>query len=124
MAVTAWSTMPDSGRLRRTRSPLPDRQLRDHVRYSDVVSQARSYARKKLVMLHRGPVTRLKKRLIEERKDSLKEGLRYVRVHVMDVVEMRMLVLKDVDLSDADSVQLLFTNAEHENVPCNVQKHV
>ena len=59
----------------------------DGVRYSNAVSQAWSYARKELVVLHRGPGTRLKKRLIEER-NIFKEELRYMRVHIVDVAAL------------------------------------
>lgn len=32
--------------------------------------------------------------------------------------------MQEVDLSEADPVQLLLKNTEHEDVSCNVQRHV
>ena len=58
------------------------------VRYSDVVSQARSYARKELEGLHRRPGTRLKKRLTEERKIYVEKELICLQVYIMDVAAL------------------------------------
>ena len=60
----------------------------DGVRYSDVISQAWSYARKELEVIHRGRCTRLKKQLIDERRLALERELRYMQVYIMDVAAL------------------------------------
>ncbi|KAI7225867.1 hypothetical protein KC330_g9006 [Hortaea werneckii] len=97
------------------------------VIYSDVISEAKRYAQRKLEVLRQKPETRSKEWKIRQWISSFNKEIKSMKVLFSDVIELDDegfgFICDEIGPSDAGAVEIILPDDDGDNITWGVQRH-
>ncbi|KAI6787249.1 hypothetical protein KC367_g8626 [Hortaea werneckii] len=97
------------------------------VIYSDIISEAKRYAQRKLEALRQKPATRSKEWKIQQWISSFNKEIKSMRVLFSDVIELDDegfgFICDEIESSDAGAAEITLPDEDGDNITWGVQRH-
>ncbi|KAI7197958.1 hypothetical protein KC316_g19591 [Hortaea werneckii] len=97
------------------------------VIYSDIISEAKRYAQRKLEVLRQNPETRSKEWKIRQWISSFNKEIKSMKVLFSDVMELDDegfgFICDEIGSSDAGAVEIILPDDDGDNITWGVQRH-